>query len=122
MAVVGEHSLRDVTCDTHDGLIAVVRFGEFGDGVVPQVMEAEPLQTRSSRNLSPSCPPAFLRSTAVDMPALASWKDVVVRFGATEGLRTPVQAKERVHCIAIERDHSLSSLGLASTHRYHALG
>ena|SRR5215472_18561515 len=39
---MGEHFRRDMSRDTHYRLIASLRLSEFGDGVVSQIMEAQP--------------------------------------------------------------------------------
>ena len=44
MRVMGKHLWRDVARDTHDGGIARVRLGQFGNCMMPQVVEAEPCQ------------------------------------------------------------------------------
>jgi hypothetical protein len=41
MRVVGEHSLRNVTGDRHDGAVTSLRFRQFSNRVVPQVVEAQ---------------------------------------------------------------------------------
>ena len=41
MRVAGEHLLADVASNRHDGLIGNPRFGQFGNGVMPEVMEAQ---------------------------------------------------------------------------------
>ena len=78
MGVVREHSLRDVTCDTHYRLSASLRLSEFGDRVVAQVVEPKTGNPSSLTELTPRSPPTLHGLQKVDMPILTGRKNKVI--------------------------------------------
>lgn len=112
MGVVGKHLRRDVTRDAHDRGVASLRFGQFGDRVVPQIVEPQPGQRASdladvgltwdvstggpwslqqpagraidgAGQIAPSRAPTRLRARLVEMPSFTSKENEVIRQNPT---------------------------------------
>ena len=84
VGIVVEHLPADMAGDAHNSLIALAAFAQLRDRLVPEVVEAKPLQARRLRQAPPGAPPALHGSCRVDAPTFASGKYEVLGFRRTD--------------------------------------